>query len=121
MITYEDFEKHILFLKRQSEYNERLRALYREFSDVVLDADTPIEESWYMQIELLEKLLGIEQDSSGYSTLLWWAQEQEFGEKPDEPLMKSYVAPDESFDFTSIQGIYDFLVKEAEWTRAGQA
>ena len=82
-----------------------------------MDAEPPIEESWYMQIRLLEKLLGIEEDSSGYSTLLWWIQEQEFGAIHGDPIMHEVVAADETFDFSSIHGIYDFLVREVEWTR----
>ena len=61
-------------------------------------------------------MFGIEQDSSGYSTLLWWIEDTEFGKKPSNPLMLKTVAPGEKFDFSTLHGIYDFLVKEADWT-----
>ena len=57
MISYEIFEKHILFLKRQSEYSKNVRNLLHEYSDVVMDAEMPIEQSWFQQIDLLELFL----------------------------------------------------------------
>ena len=116
MIDYETFEKQILFLKRQNELNNKVRNLFREYSDVVLDIETPIEQSWFQQIDLLELLLGIEKDEAGYSTLLWWVQEQEFGAKPGIPLMKDVIGCEETFDFSTIRGIYDYLMQEADWS-----
>ena len=116
MISYEIFEKHILFLKRQSEYSKNVRNLLHEYSDVVMDAEMPIEQSWFQQIDLLELLMGIEKDDSGYSTLLWWIQEQDFGNEVGEPLMKDTIGCEEAFDFSTTRGIYDFLNVEAGWT-----
>lgn len=116
MISYEDFEQHIQFLKRQEEYVQDLRRLYHSYRDVVGDAEAPCDGSFFKQIELLDLLFGIEQDSSGYSTLLWWIEDTEFGKKPSNPLMLKTVAPGEKFDFSTLRGIYDFLVKEADWT-----
>ncbi len=116
MISYEEFENHILFLKEQNEYSKRLRSLYREFRDIVGDAEIPLDGSYFKQVELLDKLMGLEEDSAGYSTLLWWMEETEFGMDPKVPLMLEMVAPGEKFDFTSIRGLYDFLVREADWS-----
>ena len=116
MISYEVFEKYILFLKRQSEYSQNMQNLLHEYSDVMTDAEVPIEQSWFQQIDLLEMLMGIEKDDSGYSTLLWWIQEQDFGNKPGQPLMKDTIGCEESIDFSTIRGIYDFLTVEADWS-----
>ncbi len=116
MISYEEFEKHILFLKRQEEYYLKLQNLYREYRDVVGDAETPLDGSFFEQVKILEKVIGLEVDEAGYSTLTWWIQQTEFGVKPEKPLMLDNVAPGEYFDFSTIKGIYDFLVREADWT-----
>ena len=116
MISYEVFEKYILFLKKQSEYSQNMQNLLHEYSDVMTDAEVPIEQSWFQQIDLLEMLMGIEKDDSGYSTLLWWIQEQDFGNKQGEPLMKDTIGCEESIDFSTIRGIYDFLTVEADWS-----
>lgn len=116
MISYEIFEKHILFLKRQSEYCKNMRTILHEYSDVVMDAEMPVEQSWFQQIDLLEMLMGIEKDDSGYSTLLWWIQEQDFGNKSGEPLMKDTIGCEEVIDFSTIRGIYSFLAEEADWS-----
>ncbi len=116
MISYEEFEKHILFLKRQEEYNLKLQNLYREYRDIVGDVEAPLGGSVFNQIELLEKVIGIEEDEAGYSTLTWWIQQTEFGAKPENPLILDKVAPGEYFDFSTTKGIYDFLIREADWT-----
>ena len=62
MISYEEFEKHILFLKRQEEYYLKLQNLYREYRDVVGDAETPLDGSFFEQVKILEKVIGLEVD-----------------------------------------------------------
>lgn len=118
-ISYEKFAEYIRFVQRETEFNNKLHDLCREYEDVVPDADAPIPVAGIKIVELLENAMEIPLDDVSGSTLQWWLFDCNFGK--DKELLSSfcmtslpkthkYYKP----KLNTVRELYDFLVWEAE-------
>ena len=110
-MDYTSFEKHILFLKQQKVLCEETESRFSESG-----IDMLLERSMRQHIELLEMLMGVEKTDSGYSTLSWWIEKQNFGKKKGFPTICDKISCGNAFDFSTVRGLYDFLTVEADWS-----
>jgi hypothetical protein len=115
MLTFEEFKKYIDYIKREDEFFLKLSDLYREYRDVVGDAEAPFSIGGNHIISLLEEIMNLEIDDSGYSDLSWWVYECNYGkdtEKVDSyeltnlPENHKYRKP----KLHTVKELYDFLV-----------
>ena len=121
-IPYEKFAEYIRFVQRESEFNNKLHDLYREYEDVVPDADAPLPVAGEKIVELLENAMEIPLDDISGSTLRWWLFDCNFGKDKDLlrsfcitslPKTHKYYKP----KLETVRELYDFLVWEAERAR----
>ena len=78
----------MLFVERQEAYESELYDLVRRYSDVVGDAEGPVYQSTALIVDLLGVAMGAAVDDLGYTGLLWWVYEADFGS--NEKMLESF-------------------------------
>lgn len=117
MLTFEEFEKYINYLKRSSEYQSQMYSVARKYSDVICDFEQGVIVADDYIVELLEKLFTLKPDESGYTTLSWWIYETEFGEKKNilESFELGYLPEEHPYrhpKLDTVRELYDYLLFE---------
>lgn len=118
-IPYSFFKEQIEYVIREEEFCNKLSDLYRQYRDIVGDAEAQFPVAGNHVVELLEKAMNLPLDDSGYSTLAWWLYEADMGrnkkmldsfELTNLPQNHPYRHP----DLTTLDKLYKFLLWEGD-------
>lgn len=128
MISKEKFIEYMKFLKRQRDFEHKLCKLYRDYRDVVGDAEAIFFNSTDEIISLIEENLGLTIDDYGYTSLSYYIYDLDFGavdRAKDYDLLKNSLEittlpEDHKYRhpyavIKNFEDLYDYLVWEVEY------